>query len=128
MKRRKDKTNFPNNVNKKRTNNKKVFLIGLIVVAAAISGILDMFMPSAAIRFALIGMCFAPLLHQSERNVMYYIQTGHRMLKAGPFPFGRVRSIIVTIILFSCCLTLYTHHAPLIIDNFHSKHQHQYPS
>jgi hypothetical protein len=39
MKRRKDKTNFPNNVNRKRTNNKKVFLIGHIVVEAAISGI-----------------------------------------------------------------------------------------
>ena len=32
MKRRKDKTNFPNNVNKKCTNNKKVFLIGLIIL------------------------------------------------------------------------------------------------
>jgi hypothetical protein len=38
MKRRKDKTNSPNNVNKKRTNNKKVFLLGLIIVEAAISG------------------------------------------------------------------------------------------
>jgi hypothetical protein len=68
MKRRKDKTKLPNKVNKKRTNNKKVFLIGLIIVAAAISGILAIFLPSAAIRFALIWMCFAPLLLQSDKE------------------------------------------------------------
>jgi hypothetical protein len=83
-------------------------------------------LPSAAFRFALMGMCFASLVLQSERNVINYIQVGHRMLKAGPFRLERVRSIVVTIILSSCCLTHY--HAPLITDNFHSKHRHQYSS
>jgi hypothetical protein len=85
-------------------------------------------LPSAAIRFALIGICLPRFSSSPIRNVIYYIQVGHRMLKAGPFPLGRVRSIIVAIILFICCLTHYTYHAPLIIDNFHSKHQHQYSS
>ena len=77
MKRRKDKTNFPNNVNKKCTNNKKVFLIGLIILAAAISGILAIFLPSAAIRVALIGMCSAPLLLQSAKE-------GHLLYSSRP--------------------------------------------
>ncbi|MGB6673673.1 MAG: hypothetical protein WBE34_14685 [Candidatus Nitrosopolaris sp.] len=77
MKRRKDKTNFPNNVNKKCTNNKKVFLTGLIILAASISGILAIFLPSAAIRVPLLGMCFAPLLLQSAKEGHLL---GHRML------------------------------------------------
>ena len=68
MKRRKDKTNFPNNVNKKCTNNKKVFLTGLIILAAAISGILAIFLPSVAIRVPLPRMRFAPLLLQSAKE------------------------------------------------------------
>jgi hypothetical protein len=77
MKRRKDKTNFPNNVNKKCTNNKKVFLTGLIILAAAISGILAIFLPSAAIRVPLLGMCFAPILLQSAKE-------GHLLYSSSP--------------------------------------------
>src|SRR5205823_1575769 len=83
---------------------------------------------SATILSAQIEMCLPRFSFSPMRNVIFYIQVGHRMLKAGPFPLGRLRSIIVTIILFSCCLTHYTYHTPLIIDNFHSKHQHQYSS
>jgi hypothetical protein len=77
MKRRKDKTNFPNNVNKKCTNNKKVFLTGLIILAAAISSILAIFLPSVAIRVPLLGMCFAPLLIQSAKE-------GHLLYSSRP--------------------------------------------
>jgi hypothetical protein len=112
----------------KCTINKQEFLIGLIIEAAAISGISAIFLPSATILSAQIEMCLPRFSFSPMRNVIFYIQVGHRMLKAGPFPLGRLRSIIVTIILFSCCLTHYTYHTPLIIDNFHSKHQHQYSS
>ena len=42
MKRRKDKINFP-------YNNKRVFFIGLVIAAIAISGILAIFLYSAAV-------------------------------------------------------------------------------